>query len=230
MAFLQTACKFIFELTIFCWVDKMSRTHGFILQSDWYHQSKLAEVNNCWLLFRRLLPGSLLPTIFEERAWSQTLGNYTLVHEYPYRHAVITYPITKPSLINNGDPTDHSLSILCHAAATSYPLLCLAIYVKHYITPSGTHGYINAIFPPPYTLASSVDYTLKVGEKQLFGCAEGAQVKIEVRCSWFAGPTRSPYFTAPSLHVQSASQDSTELRMSRRRGAKFVNSLHCYQV
>ena len=33
-------------------------TCGFVLQSDWYHQTKAAEVNN---ISPRMLPGSLLP-------------------------------------------------------------------------------------------------------------------------------------------------------------------------
>ena len=60
----------------------------------------------------------------------------------------------------------------------------------------------------------SVDYSSKVGEKQFPDVRKGrksSDSKNEVLCSWFAGPTRSPYFAAPSLHVQSASRNLTEL-------------------
>ena len=62
-----------------------------------------------------------------------------------------------------------------------------------------------------------VDYTSKAGEKQfsdVWKRRKSRESKIKVPYSWFAGLTRSPYFAAPSLHVQSASQNSTELRMS----------------
>ena len=58
----------------------------------------------------------------------------------------------------------------------------------------------------------SVDYTSKVGEKQfsdVWKRHKSRESKIKFCCSWFAGPTRSPYFAGPSLHVQSASWNST---------------------
>ena len=71
----------------------------------------------------------------------------------------------------------------------------------------------------------SVDYTSKGGEKQFLDVRKGRksrESKNKVRCSWFAGPTHSPYIDGapPSLHVQSASRNSTELRMPWRQGAK----------
>ena len=48
----------------------------------------------------------------------------------------------------------------------------------------------------------SADYTSKVGEKQFLDVRKGRksrESKIEVHCSWFAGPARSLYFAAPSL-------------------------------
>ena len=54
---------------------------------------------------------------------------------------------------------------------------------------------------------------LKSWWKIVFGCAEGGGGAQNGHCSWFAGPTHLPYFTAPSLHVQSASWNSTELQM-----------------
>ena len=65
----------------------------------------------------------------------------------------------------------------------------------------------------------SVDYASKVGEKQFSEVQKrrkSEESKIKVCCNWFAGLTRSPYCAAPSLHVQSASQDSTQLWMPRR--------------
>ena len=60
---------------------------------------------------------------------------------------------------------------------------------------------------------------LKSWWRTVFGCMEcwwwckSRESKIEVHCGRFAGLARSPYFIAPSLHVQSASQNSAELRM-----------------
>ena len=63
-----------------------------------------------------------------------------------------------------------------------------------------------------------VDYTLKVGEKQFADVGKvrkSRESKIEVCCSWFAGPGLAyhAYFAAPSLHVQSAPRNSIELRI-----------------
>ena len=70
----------------------------------------------------------------------------------------------------------------------------------------------------------SVDYTLKVGEKQFSDVQKrhkSRESMIKVCCSWFAGQTCSPYFAAPTLHVQSVSRNSTQLRMPRIQGAKL---------
>ena len=66
----------------------------------------------------------------------------------------------------------------------------------------------------------SIGYTLKVGEKQFLDVRKRSKSEIKVCCSWFVGPTHSPYSAAPSLHVQSESRNSTHLQMPRRRGAK----------
>ena len=50
---------------------------------------------------------------------------------------------------------------------------------------------------------------------------KSTESKIKVCCSWFAGSHCSPYFAALSLHVQSASRNSTQLQMPWRRGAKL---------
>ena len=73
-------------------------------------------------------------------------------------------------------------------------------------------NYFNSEIFPIYGI--SVDYTSKVGEKQFSDVRKGPksrQSKIKVCCSWFVGPTHSPYFAAPSL--QSASRNSTELQI-----------------
>ena len=70
----------------------------------------------------------------------------------------------------------------------------------------------------------SVDYTSKVGEKQFSNVRKRhkfRESKIKGCCSWLAGPTRSPYFAAPSLHVKSVSRNLTELPMPRRCGVKL---------
>ena len=75
----------------------------------------------------------------------------------------------------------------------------------------------------------SADCISKVDEKQFLDVRKGSKSrdsKVEVHCSWFTGPIRSPYFAAPSLHVQSVSQNSAALRMP----SKVVNSLRCCQV
>ena len=58
-----------------------------------------------------------------------------------------------------------------------------------------------------------MDYTSKVGEKQFLDVQKGhksREFKIKVHCSWFAGLPCSLYLTVSSLHVQSASRNSTE--------------------
>ena len=73
----------------------------------------------------------------------------------------------------------------------------------------------------------STDYNSKVGEKQFSGVRKGRksrESKIKIHCSWFAGPTCSSYFAALSLQVQSASQNSTELRMPRGWRAKLYKA------
>ena len=52
----------------------------------------------------------------------------------------------------------------------------------------------------------STDYTSKVSEKQFSHVWNGLKSResnVKVHCSWFAGLPSSPYFAAPSLHVQS---------------------------
>ena len=44
-------------------------TRGFVLQSDWYHQSKALEVDNFSRGCYQAL--SSLPPVFEERAWER---------------------------------------------------------------------------------------------------------------------------------------------------------------
>ena len=61
----------------------------------------------------------------------------------------------------------------------------------------------------------SADCISKVDEKQFLDVQKGSKSrdsKVEVHCSWFTGPTRSSYFTAPSLHVQSVSRNSAALQ------------------
>ena len=73
----------------------------------------------------------------------------------------------------------------------------------------------------------STDYNSKVGEKQFSGVWKGRksrESKIKIHCGSFAGPTRSSYFAAPSLQVQSASRNSTELRMPRGQRAKLYKA------
>ena len=57
-----------------------------------------------------------------------------------------------------------------------------------------------------------MDCTSKVGEKVLDvqKWHKSRESKIKVQCSWFAGLPCSLYLTASSLHVQSASWNSTE--------------------
>ena len=82
------------------------------------------------------------------------------------------------------------------------------MYTRHFVHSAKNCQLENELI--------SVDYTLKVGEKQFSDVRmrrKSRESNIKVCCSWFVGPTRSPYFAALSLHVQSVSRNSAQLQM-----------------
>ena len=100
--------------------------------------------------------------------------------------------------------------------------LALAVPIRLQNETTCTHDILST--QQKIVNSINADYNSKVGEKQFLGVQKGRksrESKIEVHCGWFVGPIRSPYFIAPSLHVQSVSRNSTELRIPRGQRAKL---------
>ena len=82
--------------------------------------------------------------------------------------------------------------------------LALAVPVRWQNETTFTHDILST--QQKLTTRISTDYTTKVGEKkqQFLDMRKGSkskESKIEVYCSWFAGPTCSPYFIAPARYT-----------------------------